>query len=163
MKTRLLDTDCVSMFEKAMKYELLNAQVYRHLWSQMQDIGYKGASKYFLAEIADEEAHFQKHVNFLNDMGIAVDVPIVVAQKGKVSTLKDALVMAYEMEVDLLKYYREFAKEEGMEYPEILEHLMFYLNVQRTTVGEYGDLLARLELVKDDTCGILLIDQEMGG
>ena len=54
------------------------------------------------------------------------------------------------------------AKEEAVEYPEILQHLMQFLEIQRTTVGEYGDWLARIELAKDDACGLLFIDAEMG-
>jgi ferritin len=162
MKTKLLDTDCVAKFEKACKYELLHAQTYRHLASQMQGLGYFGAQKFFLAEIPEEQSHFEKHINFLNDMGITISIPQIPAMTEKVKSLKQALTMAYETELDLLEYYREMVKEEGIEYADILEHLMFFAKTQRKTVGEYGDLLARLELVSNDSCGILLIDQEMG-
>lgn len=162
MKTKLLDTDCVAKFEKACKYELLHAQTYRHLASQMQGLGYFGAQKFFLAEIPEEQSHFEKHINFLNDMGITISIPQIPAMTEKVKSLKQALTMAYETELDLLEYYREMVKEEGIEYADILEHLMFFAKTQRKTVGEYGDLLARLELASNDSCGILLIDQEMG-
>lgn len=161
MKKKLLDTDCVAKFEKACKYELLHAQTYRHLASQMQGLGYFGAQKFFLAEIPEEQSHFEKHIDFLNDMGITISIPQVPAMTEKVKSLKQALTMAYETELDLLEYYREMIKDEGIEYGEILEHLMFFVAVQRKTVGEYGDILTRLELVADDSCGILLIDQEM--
>jgi ferritin len=162
MKKPLLDSACVQKFEKACKYELLHAQTYRHLASQMQGIGYFGAQKFFLAEIPEEQSHFEKHIDFLNDMGVTISIPQVPSMTEKVKSLKQALDIAYETELDLLEYYREMAKEEGQEYAEILQHLMFYVEVQRKTVGEYGDLLTRLELVADDSCGILLIDQEMG-
>jgi hypothetical protein len=33
--------------------------------------------------------------------------------------------------------------------------------IQRKAVGEYGDLIARLEIIKDDPCGFIIFDQEM--
>ena len=162
LKQPLLDTACIATFGDAVGYELLHAQMYRHLASQMQSIGYFGAQKYFLAEIPEEQEHFQRHIDFLNDLGVTIDIPEIPMYKKKIKTLEEAITMAYETELDLLKYYRKMAKEEGLEYPEILQHLMFYLKIQRKTVGEYGDLLARIALAKDDTCGILLIDAEMG-
>lgn len=162
MKKPLLDTACVQKFEKACKYELLHAQTYRHLASQMQGVGYFGAQKFFLAEIPEEQSHFEKHIDFLSDMGVTISIPQIPAMTEKVKTLKGALEMAYSTELDLLEYYREMVKEEGLEYAEILQHLMFFVKTQRQTVGEYGDLIARLDLVADDSCGILLIDQEMG-
>lgn len=68
---------------------------------------------------------------------------------------------AFEQEFDLLEYYREFAKDEGLEYADILDHLLGYAKTQREAVGFYGDMLARLSLV-GDAAGILLIDQELG-
>jgi ferritin len=162
LKQQLLDTACVATFEEAVGYELLHAQMYRHLASQMQGIGYFGAQKYFLAEIPEEQEHFQRHINFLNDMGVTIDIPEVPMYKKKIKTLEEAITMAYETELDLLKYYRKMAKTEGFEYPEILQHLMQFLEIQLTTVGEYGDWLARIELAKDDACGLLFIDAEMG-
>jgi len=40
--------------------------------------------------------------------------------------------------------------------------LLQIMELQRTSVGEYGDLLARIQLVDGDKAGMLLIDQELG-
>jgi len=162
MRKKLLDQSCVGKFEQAIKYELYHAQLYRHLASQMQGVGYFGAQKKFLSEIPEENGHAQNHIDFLNDMGITVGMPKTDAISNKVTTLKNALTEAMEAEYDLLEYYKELAKTEGMEYPEILQHLLPYVEIQRKTVGEYGDLLARVELAKDDACALLIIDKELG-
>jgi len=162
MKQALIGTSCIAKFEDAVGYELQHAQMYRHLASQMQGLGYFGAQKMFLAEIPEEQDHFQRHIDFLNDDGVTIPIPEIPAYKSKIKTLKDAITVAYETELDLLKFYREMAKEEAVECPEILQHLMQFLEIQRTTVGEYGDWLARIELAKDDACGLLFIDAEMG-
>jgi ferritin len=39
--------------------------------------------------------------------------------------------------------------------------LLEFIEIQRKAVGEYGDLIARLEIIKDDPCGFIIFDQEM--
>jgi hypothetical protein len=36
------------------------------------------------------------------------------------------------------------------------------VNIQRLAVGEYGDLLARYQIVNGNTAAMLLFDQELG-
>jgi ferritin len=45
----------------------------------------------------------------------------------------------------------------------VQQFLLQFLEFQRKSVGEYGDLLARIQLVDQDKAGMLLIDQELGG
>ena len=42
------------------------------------------------------------------------------------------------------------------------QFLLQFLAIQRKSVGEFGDLLARIGLVKGDNAGILQIDKELG-
>jgi ferritin len=42
------------------------------------------------------------------------------------------------------------------------QFLLQFLETQRKSVGEYGDLLSRLAIVADDKCGLIIIDQELG-
>lgn len=161
MKQGLLDQSCVATFDKAIKYELGHFYLYTHLANAMQTIGYFGAQEYFLAESKEEVQHYQKHIDFINDLGNFTTLPTLVPEKVIPKTLEQALKLAYDNELDLLEYYRTMYNEEGKEYPEISDHLMFYLKTQREAVGFYGDMLARLSLVKDDSCGILLIDKEL--
>ena len=89
MKQALIGTSCIAKFEDAVGYELLHAQMYRHLASQMQGLGYFGAQKMFLAEIPEEQDHFQRHIDFLNDEGVTLSViPEIPAYKSKIKTLK---------------------------------------------------------------------------
>jgi ferritin len=46
--------------------------------------------------------------------------------------------------------------------PAVQQFLLQFIEFQRTSVGEYGDLLARIQLVDQDKAGMLLIDQELG-
>lgn len=162
MRKELLDKGCVKKFEKAIEFELGHFYLYKRLANIMQGMGYFGAQKYFLAESAEEDTHYQKHIDFLNDYGVAPKLPTLAPETEEIASLMDALVSAFENELDLLKFYRELAKEEGEEYPEIGAYLNFFLDTQREHVGFYGDMIARLETVGKDECGILIIDKELG-
>ena len=47
-------------------------------------------------------------------------------------------------------------------FPVTQQFLLQFLAIQRKSVGEFGDLLARIGLVKGDNAGILQIDKELG-
>jgi ferritin len=70
-----------------------------------------------------------------------------------------ALTMAYDQEVELMNFYSEFYKTGE---PVCQQILLEFIEIQRKASGEYGDLIARLEIIKDDPCGLLMFDQELG-
>ena len=78
-----------------------------------------------------------------------------------VKTLSDAIELGYETELDLYNSYKEWYGQAAKD-PVVQQFLLQFLEIQRTSVGEYGDLLARIQLVDGDKAGMLLIDQELG-
>ena len=162
MKKQLIDKECVAKFAELIHGELNHFYMYKLLANQMQAVGYFGAQKYFLKESAEELEHYQKHIDFLNDLGVLAPLPDLKPLKERCTTLQDALETALENEKELLDEYKAFSKTEGVEYPELQRHIWKFLKFQTDAVGFYGDMLARLELAKDDPCGILIIDKELG-
>lgn len=164
MKSLLTSTD-ESNLNAAIGHELYAAHLYRHLANQLQRLGYFGAQKFFAAESSDELEHYQKLVDYMNDMGTVAKSPAVDAMNESVGSLQDALQIAFDTEHELLNLY---AKWHGQADVVTAQFLLQFIEIQRKSVGEYGDLLARLERCREeegefDPCGILLIDQEMGG
>jgi ferritin len=162
MKKPLLNEDCIKSFEKALEWELSHFYMYKLLANKCQMLGYFGAQAYFLAESGEEETHYQKHVDLLNDEGILAKLPILAPEKdNSVKCLCDAIGMAYDNELALLEYYREMYKDEVMEYPEVATHLSFFLDTQREAVGFYGDILAMFETEKDNPNISMVIDHKL--
>jgi len=91
----------------------------------------------------------------MNDMGEAISVMAIDAQSFDVDSLMDALEYAYDMEADLLQKY-ESAYESVS--PKLKALIYDFLKIQTKSVGEYGDLIARLGLTNEP----ILIDQELG-
>lgn len=155
----LLAPKTEAMLNKAIAAELFAHNFYRHLANQMQRLGYFGAAKFFSAEAAAELEHYQLHVDYINDRGSVAKVPEVPAMKDPVTGLRDAVDQALETELQLGEDYEAWYSECGCVTTQ--QHLLQFLETQRRSVGEFGDLQARLERAGDDACGLLLIDQEM--
>jgi ferritin len=161
MKQALLNAGCIKKFESALKFELGHFYLYSMLANKMQMLGYFGAYDYFIVEREEEIGHYQKHISFLNDEGILPKLPTLVPETDSATSLKEAIQMAYDNELDLLKYYREMYNEEEEEYAEVGQHLLFFLETQRTAVGFYGDLLATMESEKNNPNINMIIDKKL--
>lgn len=154
-----MSNEVEQMLGEAVKSELYASHLYKYLANVMQRIGYFGAQKYFAAESADELTHYQKHVEFFNELGGMAPTPDLPMIDEPVSTLRDAVVFAYNTETQLMtKYATWYASADAITQ----QHLLQFLEIQRKSVGEYGDWIARLDRAGGDPCGVLLVDQEMG-
>ena len=158
----IISAECKKMLDEAIHSELYASNLYKHIANQLQRLGYFGASKFFLNESADELKHYQLHVEFLNDVGTVAKVPMIEAMNETIETFSDAIETGYETELELLNNYQEWYRDTA-EDPVVQQFLLQFLEIQRRSVGEYGDLLSRIQLVDQDKAGMLLIDQELGG
>jgi len=158
----IISADCKKMLDEAVHSELYASNLYKHIANQLQRLGYFGASKFFLNESADELKHYQLHVEFQNDVGTVAKVPMIEAMNETIETFSDAIETGYETELELLNNYQSWYAE-AADDPIVQQFLLQFLEIQRRSVGEYGDLLARIQLVDQDKAGMLLIDQELGG
>jgi ferritin len=158
----IISQECKDMLDDAVHSELYASNLYKHIANELQRIGYFGANKFFLKESADELEHYQRHVEFQNDVGTVAKVPMIEAMDEPIKTLSDAIETGYETELQLYNDYKKWYGQ-ASDDPVVQQFLLQFLEIQRTSVGEYGDLLARIQLVDQDKAGMLLIDQELGG
>jgi ferritin len=117
--------------------------------------------KFFLKESEAELDHYQLHAQFQNDVGTVAKVPTIEAMSDSIKSFSDAMELAYETELELYNTYKNMYSQTSSD-PVVQQFLLQFLELQRTSVGEYGDLLARIQLVDGDKAGMLLIDQELG-
>jgi ferritin len=158
----IISANLKAVLDEAVHSELYASNLYKHVANQLQRIGYFGAQKFFLKESADELAHYQLHVDFQNDVGTVAKVPMIAAMDEPIKTLSDAIELGYETELELYENYKDWYEQAASD-PVVQQFLLQFLEFQRKSVGEYGDLLARIQLMDQDKAGMLLIDQELGG
>jgi ferritin len=159
MKRSIIKQSDLTIIEEACLQELTASNMYRNLSIQCLGLGYFGASKFFDNESTDKLKHYNLHAEFLNNRGKNASVPTINAQTKKVTSLEQALTIAYKAECQLGELYNNWYSQ--LEVPTMI-HLQQFVEIQVKAIGEYGDWLARLSLVSDDSYGILLIDKEMG-
>ena len=157
----IISAEHKKMLDEAVHSELYASDLYKHLSNQVQRLGYLGAAKFFLKESKDELKHYQLHADFQNDVGAVADIPVVEAMREPIKTFSDAIETAYETELELYNNYKGWYSD-ASDDPVVQQFLLQFLEIQRTSVGEYGDLLSRINLVDQDKAGMLLIDQELG-
>ena len=161
MPKSLLSPEVKACLDEAVHAELYAANLYKHIANQLQRLGYFGAQKFFLAESASELEHYQIHANYQNDSGTVASIPAIEAMDEPIGTLRDANEAAYDTELqlekDYIRWYSACAKDTVT-----AEFLLQFLRGQRKSVGEYGDLLSRLDLAGDDRAALLQIDNELG-
>ncbi len=160
--TMIISANLKAALDEAVHAELYAANLYKHIANQLQRLGYFGAQKFFLKESASELEHYQLHVNFQNDVGTVAKVPMIEAMNEPIKSFSDAIELGYETELELYENYKNWYEQASTD-PVVQQFLLQFLELQRTSVGEYGDLLARIQLVDQDKAGMLLIDQELGG
>jgi len=155
MKQPLISNKFVFELEQRIQGELSAESMYRQLSASMQNLGYFGASKFFLKEADQEVKHYQKIVDFCNDLGVLPEISNTLTDL-KVDSLELALKTAYDAELNLLNEYKKLSNL-SMEEPTLFYFSLEFVKEQVKSVGEYGDLLARLELTKEP----ILLDKEL--
>lgn len=161
----LLDQSIENDLRSATYEELYASRLYQHVSNQLTYLGYFGAASYFKNESDDELSHYRKHVEYLNDRGSVAPVPespLFDTGSPKVESLRHALLIGYNTEVALGQKYEQWYKYALDEDVTTAQYLLQFLEIQRKSVGEYSDLIARLDLCGDNQAAILIIDKEMG-
>jgi ferritin len=158
MKAEIISSELAVKLNQALQKEMYASHLYRHFAIKCQFMGYFGTQSFFLSESEDEMTHFNKLVDFLNDVGYEAITPSVPEMTENPTALMDMLKTAFETEKKLLTFYSDIYMAGD---PIVQQVILDFIEIQRKAVGEYGDLISRLEIVKDDTCGLIIFDQEM--
>lgn len=152
---KLLTSQEVEMINKLGVEELTASQTYLHLSNTMKTIGFFGAEKFFMNESNSEREHYNKLEAFMNDMNEQIEVRTLQAVNIEIDDLMEAFEHALEMEMNLLGQYEAAWDKSSPKLKPLLHH---FIELQVESVGEYGDLIARLSRTNEP----ILIDQELG-
>lgn len=158
----LLSTTTKNILLDAIAEELHTSHLYKHLANQCQRMGLFGAAKKFRDESSDELTHYQLIADYMNDRGGVAMLPDIEAIDEPVTELVGAIKSAFDAETSLGSKYAKWYSSILSVDPITAQFLLQFLEIQRKSIGEYGDWLSRLEFAGDDRCAILIIDKEIG-
>ena len=154
---KLLNEVEIKTLNKFGQFELTASQTYLFLANRMKTLSCFGAEKLFNSESDGERDHYRKIEKFMNDLGCELSVEALDKADHAISNIKEALELAYIMEKDLLDAYETAARNSELSLKVVLL-LQDFTTHQVSAVGEFSDLLARIELTND----MLLFDKELG-
>lgn len=152
----LLSKKEIDIINDLAKSERLASNTYEYFANCMRTHGMFGATKFFMAESKSELDHYEMVAKFMNDMGVEIKMPSIESIDFESEGLGDILEMAYDMEKDLLDSYCEAYEAVSVKAKIFIQKM---IDIQISSVGEYGDLIQRFALVGDN---VLLFDQELG-
>lgn len=156
----LLSAESNKTLQSAVASELYASALYKSLANQLQKLGYFGAQKFFAAESAHELDHYQLIADYMSDMGGMAKIPTVPAPEEKIEGLRDSIEAAFDTELQLMRDYAQWYAECKCEITK--QFLLQFIEHQRKSVGEFGDLISRLDRAGTDVCALLMIDTELG-
>jgi ferritin len=148
----LLKPDIKKWLNKSVESELYASNLYKHIANQLQRLGLFGSQKYFLNESSEELTHYQKLVDYTNDMGDVIEIPQVPKINETIKSIKDALTVAYDFELSLMRQYEKFYDEAEDKFSDCVTatFIIELIQIQRQSVGDYGDLIARYDRNPND-------------
>lgn len=146
MLKSILKPELKKWFEKVAAQELYASNLYKFMANQMQRMGFFGLQGYFAKESLEELNHYQKLADYVNDLQDVLGVPAVPKIDEDVTDIGKALMIAYEFEHDLMGMYQDFyeASEKAGDCV-TASFLIEFMQIQRKSVGEYGDFISRYE------------------
>jgi len=141
----ILKPDTKIWLDKSVQSELFAHFMYSQIANELQRLGFFGAEKYFRNESDDEFKHYGILVNYYNDMGSVAKIPALPPIDVSISNIGDALNKAYQTELDLMRQYEDFYSEVEEDDPVTAQFLLQFLQIQKDSVGEFGDFISRYE------------------
>ena len=157
----LLTATARQLLSVAAASELFVSNLYQHLSNHMQRIGRFGAAAFFARESLSERGHYLRLADYFNQRGDMVPMPAIDACSESPADIAAAFEIAYSTEVQLEADYVRWFKACDCEITR--QFLLGFLEEQRKSVGEYGDLIAELDRAGTDPAALMLFDRNLAG
>ena len=136
---------------------------YRSLSNWCKNVGFDKAAEYFTKESEDELSHAKKLEDFLVLWNVTPNLPVITQPVLEFSDLADGIQQAYDLEYELYENYEETSIK-IMKSGDVcaFDLLQFFRNQQTTSVGEYSDMINKLDGVNTkDKFQMLMLEKKL--
>ena len=158
----LLDPATDLILEEAILQEVTASLTYRQISNLCLRIGLLGTAKFFLGEAKEEMKHYQLIADYINDRGSVAFIPDIASPKTEVQSFRQAIETAYNMEVSLNRLYEKWYTSLLTYDVTTAQFMLQFLEIQRVSIGELGDIIASLDQFKDDPAVVIALDAKLG-
>ncbi|TVR13899.1 MAG: ferritin [Planctomycetota bacterium] len=157
----LLDNTIAKALNDHVSVELAGSVSYLSMaaWADIE--GLSGFASHFRKEAAGEYDHMNQFVAYLSDRDYQATFNAIPAPRSQWASVEEAMVHAYEMELDLTKRINDLVAQARAASDYFTEaFLAGFIPQQITDTAESEELLKRVRMAKDGQ-GILIIDQQI--
>lgn len=123
----------------------------------MKVLGYTKAGEWAERESNEELEHANILKKFLTDWNIKFNIPAIEPIEDEFLTLKDFLICAYELEMELYKAYNSMASMQDVSAFSLVQRMV---EIQKQSVSVLRTMLDRLNLVNEDKTSIFIFENE---
>lgn len=155
-----MEKEVLGALNKQLNQELRNAYLYLAMAAYFDQLSLKGFAHYFKVQAREELGHAMKIYDYITARGGTVDLQDVVLEKKSWSSVLEVARDFVEAEkantrriwslVDLARKHNDKATE---------AFLQWFVNEQVEEEASAQELLAKVEMVKDNAAALLALDR----
>ncbi|MEM0326064.1 MAG: ferritin [Desulfurococcaceae archaeon] len=155
-----MNPELLSALNKQLNQELRNAYLYLAMAAYFDGLSLGGFAHYFKVQAREEVEHALRIYQFIVDRGQRVELDDIVLEKKNWSSILEAVRDFYEAEksnTQRIWSLVDLARRTGDKAAEAF--LQWFVNEQVEEEKSAMDLLAKVEMLKDNVVGILNLDR----
>lgn len=143
--------------------EFYSAYLYLAMSAFFETKSLPGLSHWMQMQAQEELFHGMKFFNFLGDCGVAVELDKIEKPQTQFKSIKEVFALTYEHEQEVTASINDlFDLAQGVKDRAVLMFLPWFITEQVEEEKNAADICSKLEFIKEDSMGILMLDKELG-
>lgn len=162
-KADFIGEKMIALVQYRIEQEELSSRIYRAMSAYLDISGFTGAAKLWMDYSEEEQEHANEFFDYLLKLNVCPNVPALLVQPKSFSGLRDVVQKSLEHELVVTNQINTLASE-AMKAGDFMTMQLAqkFLNEQIEELNKVRTWADRIEIVGEDKCGLLIIDQEMG-
>ena len=157
-----MDTKLEKELNAQITCEYFSSYLYLSMAAYFESISLPGFSHWMKIQVQEEMVHVMKFYAFINDRGARVVFGAIEKPMAVFSSVKDVFKKTLEHEKKITKKINDlYSLAQKINDNASVMFLQWFITEQVEEEKNVNDILARLDLIKDDSMGILMLDKEL--
>jgi len=153
----------IELLQYRIEQEELSSRIYRAMSFYLNLKGFSGGAALWMAYSKEEQKHADEFSEYLLDLNVMPNVPMLAKQSTEFTGLKDIAQRSLQHELEISRQINVLASE-AMKVGDFMAMQLAqqYLMEQKEEISKTRYWVDRLEICGDNAAAILEIDEEMG-
>ena len=142
--------------------EYFSSYLYLSMAAYFESKNLPGMSHWMKMQVQEETLHGNKFYDYLNDRGSKVILGAIDKPQSEFSSVKDVFKKTLEHEKKVTASINNlYSVAQSINDNSAVTFLQWFITEQVEEEKNANDILARLEYIKEDSVGILMLDKEL--